>query len=192
MQEVGYAFIINCINTLMGFYLPAMCILIPRKGKKSVIWIAFSALHTVWVLLSRYVMEFSAVIYPLIYGQVVTAALLELFYRDNRKQKLAFLVYWFLTGILADMTALLCMRVFVPEVIEIYLKGQIPEAAVMTYLMGNLCCGILVMIEAIIYFCLIRTKQKRLFGAFLLLAAYQFVLGTGFFILCFDYTERVA
>ncbi len=192
MHEIGYALIINYINDLMVFYLPAMCILTPRRGKKSVIWIAFSTLHTAWILLSHYVMEFSAVIYPLIYGLVVSAALLELFYRDSRKRKLALLVCIFLTGILADMTVLLCMRVLIPGVIEIYLKGQLPEAAVMCYLMGNLCSGILVMVEAIIYFCLIRTKQKRLFGAFLLLAAYQFVLGTGFFILCFDYTERVA
>lgn len=40
MKEVGYTFIINYINNFMAFYLPAMCILTPRKGKKFMAWIA--------------------------------------------------------------------------------------------------------------------------------------------------------
>ena len=137
-------------------------------------------------------MEFSAVIYPLLYGLVVSAALLELFYRDSRKRKLAVVLYWFLTGLVGDITGMLCLRFFIPEIIEMYLKAQIPEAAIMTSLMGNLCCGVSIMVEAIVYFCLIWKKQKKLFAAFLLLPVYQFVLGAGFFILCNDYTERVA
>ena len=34
MHEIGYALIINYINDLMVFYLPAMCILTPRRGKE--------------------------------------------------------------------------------------------------------------------------------------------------------------
>ena len=192
MPEIGYSIIIGYLNIAMIFYLPAMCILTPRRGKKSVIWIAYSSIYTVWYLFSHYVIKFSAVIYLFICVIVIVTVLLELFYRDSRKRKLAVVLYWFLTGLVGDITAVLCLRFFIPEIIEMYLKAQIPEAAIMTSLMGNLCCGVSIMVEAIVYFCLIWKKQKKLFAAFLLLPVYQFVLGAGFFILCNDYTERVA
>ncbi len=180
------------LNIAMGFYLPAMCILTPRSGKKSVAWLAFSSLYVVWFLLSRYVMKFSSVVYPFICIIVISTALLELLYRDSRKRKLAVLVYWFFTGVIGDITGVLCMSVFIPEAPEIYFKGQIPEATIMTSLLGSLCCGVSIMVEAIVYFCLIWKKQKKLFAAFLLLPVYQFVLGAGFFMLCYDFTEQVA
>ena len=192
MSEVGYALIISYLNILMAFYLPAICILMPRRGKKSAIWFVFSSLYEVWFLLSRYAVKFSSVIYPYVCVIVLTAALLELLYKDSWKRRLAVVVYWFLTGLIGDITGVLCVRVFIPEMIEIYLKGQIPEALIMTSQVGNLCCGLIIMVEAAIYLCLIRKKQKKLFGAFLLLLAYQFVLGMAFFILCNDFTERVA
>ncbi len=192
MTEIGYSIIISYLNIAMGFYLPAMCILTPRRGKKSVSWIVFSLLYVVWFLLSRYVMKFSSVLYPFLYIIVISAVLLELLYRDSRKRKVAVLVYWLFTGLAGDIGAVLCLTVFIPGVVEIYFKGQIPEAALMTSLMGSLCCGVSIMVEAIVYFCLIWKKQRKLFAAFLLLPVYQFVLGTGFFMLCYDFTEQVA
>ena len=191
MPEVGYAIIISYLNILMAFYLPAMCILTPRRGKKSVVWFVFASFYVAWFFLSRYVMEFSAIIYPFICIFVILTVLLELFYKDSRKRKFAVGLYLVFTGLVGDIPCVLCLRFFIPKVIEIYLNGQIPEAAIMTSLMGSLCCGVLIMVEAITYLCLIRKKQKKLFGAFLLLPVYQFVLGTVFFILCNDFTERV-
>ena len=192
MPEIGYTLTINYINTLMGLYLPSMCILTPRRGKKALVWIAFSSVYMIWVFLSRYVIKFSVVLYPSVCVIVITAALLELFYRDSRKWKLAVVLYCFFTGVVGDITGLFCLRFFIPEIFEIYLKAQTPGIGAIGSLMGCLCCGVTAMVEAIIYLCLIRKKQKKFFGAFLLLVAYQFVLGTGFFMLCNDFTERVA
>ena len=192
MQEVGYWLIMNYINILLGSYLPAMFFLVPRRGKKIVNGAVFSSLYIVWIILSHYAMKFSMVIYPFIGNLCVIGILLAILYKDNWKRKLIIILYLFFTGIMGDFAGLLYLQFLIPEYAEIYFKAQMPEAAIMTYLMVNLCCETVTMVEAIAYFCLIRKKQKKLFAAFLLLPMYQFVLGTGFFMLCNDFTERVA
>ncbi len=189
---VGYSIFINSINTLLGHYLIAIHILTPRRGNRYANWIILSMLYNIWVIYIHYGTESSLVIYPFIGNCVVMWVLSSLLYRDSWKLRLEVVIFFLVMGIISDSISLLFMTRLIPEILELYISARIDNRVNMIHLIGNICCEICSMTVSCAWMCLVRRRQTKLFLSLMLIPLYQFILLTGFLVLCGDFTGGVA
>lgn len=193
MNGIEYSIIINCLNTLLIFYLPSIYILSPKRGNRYLNWAFLSFWYGLWVILSRFVLEFPSVIYMSVGNVAVMWILMKLLYLDSWKRRLSvILIMVYVIGIVSEMLAMLFMRTVIPTAFKMHFHAQMGDMVNQFQLMGNLCFEMVYTVLCAAYFCLGKKKEGKLFLAFLLLPLYQFVLVAGFFALFNYFTEQVA
>lgn len=193
MNEIWYSAVINCLITFLAFYLPSVYILTPRKGSRYLNWAVLSFWYSLWVILSRFVLEFPLVVYMISGNVALMWILMKLLYLDSWKRLLSVIAFiTFGIGTVSEVLSVLFLRIVIPAIGSMYFHAQMGNMANQMQLIGNLCFEMVYTAITAAYFCLVEKKEGKLFLAFLLLPLYQFILVAGFCTLCSDFTVRVA
>ncbi len=164
MNGIEYSIIINCLNTLLVFYLPSIYILSPKRGNRYLNWAFLSFWYGLWVILSRFVLEFPSVIYMAIGNVAVMWILMKLLYLDSWKRRLSvILIMVYVIGITSEVLAMLFMRTVIPTAFKMHFHAQMGDMVNQFQLMGNLCFEMVYTVLCAAYFCLVKKKEGKLF-----------------------------
>ncbi len=188
-----YSIAADCIYTLTLFLVPCFFLHTPRHGSRMRSYALITICFEAYSILFRYVWLPPNDDYYLVGVWVVMAILYLWLFELRGKWYFISLAGLWLYGILSDMIASVFLITLEPTYLERYQTAEFGvELSNMGRLMSVLICGVTMTVFALVYLCLIRRKQKRIFFGFLCVPIYHLFLVVGYFLLCADWSNKVA
>ena len=192
-MNVWYSVISDFIATALMLYIVAIYLLTPRKGGRYVNYLGWILLYMAYLLIFRYRLQTKSLFLYLLQTFLVIGVLIHIIYADALRRKIFALLYLILIGLLTDLITAVVGSFLVNSMWEKILSAYNESIYTnMMKLMALFCSNVVTMVCTLIYLCIIRHRDLKLFFSFLLLPVYHVLVGAGYFMLCNDFTERIA
>lgn len=189
-----YAMIADIMATVLFFYMPGIYFLTPRKGKRYVVLMIFSALYLLWEIPTRYSGIFEEKLaLMLALNHIWLLLLIFVLYNNSWKRKM--LCWGFILGIslLLEFVAGGLLMLVNPTFMQQYLLNDSAEDYLnMGHLMSLLANEVLNAALTLIYLLVYRIKRWKPFLGFFVIPVYQLFIMLGYFMLINDYSEKTA
>lgn len=186
-----YSIVGDIVGTVLFFYLPGIYILETRKGNRYANCFLSILLFQLIRIPIRYNLiriESIAVYYAI---QILAILIIfTLLYRDKFAKKVVCVVLMYAVAFCTDLLCV-CIYYYILPGLAVYEMTNSENTNIMQ-LSGQLCSTVTTMVCTLVYLCLIRKRNLKMFLGFILLPVYQLCLMFGFLMLCSDFTERTA
>ncbi len=181
------------LENLMFLYVPAIYLLRPRKGGRYAVFFIFVALFTCWGIPWRHFYPPSNTVLWGLANFSVVYFLIRLLYRCDLKKSLLILLLFLIMAYATEVSAGIMVTAIIPDFLTRYVRAQFDESTMlMMHLMAALTGEIVSTVWALGYLCLYHGRRWIFFWGFMLIPIYQACLTYGFFLMCVDFSGKIA